>query len=288
MNYRFISWEVVESPRRTSENETIGLLTLNRPERKNALGPRMALELDNVFDEIRHSDVRVVVLSGAGGDFCSGGDLKEETLPLERPEDSLGIKGEYGELAQWMINDHFHFVAHRALRKLEELPQPVIASIDGAAVGAGFEMAIACDLRIATERLRFSEIAVPAGFVSEWSCPRNLPKLVGLGLATELILTGRFVYAEEALRVGLVNKVVKTADLRRETMELAARIAVLPRLGVRYAKENLKMYNQDNRSLERGAKELERVLELVRGRDSSEGIRALLERREPRWGGLPR
>jgi enoyl-CoA hydratase/carnithine racemase len=282
MNYRYIQWTVEPSPYRTVD-ETIGVLTLNRPDRKNALGPRMALELDNVFDEIRQSNVRVVVITGAGGDFCSGGDLKEETLPLERPEDSLGMRGEYGELAQWMINDHFHFIAHRALRKLEELPQPVIASIDGAAVGAGFEMAIACDLRIATDRLRFSEIAVPAGFVSEWSCPRNLPKLVGLGLATELILTGRFVHAEEALRVGLVNKVVPPEKLKEETMQMAGRIAVLPRLGVRYAKENLKMYNQDNRSPERSMKELERVLELVRGEDSSEGIKALLERRRPRW-----
>lgn len=287
MNYRFIQWEEIPAPRQT-QGETIGILTLNRPDRKNALGPRMALELDHAFDEIRHSSVRVVVITGAGGDFCSGGDLKEETLPLERPEDSLGIRGEYGEIAQWMINDHFHFIAHRALRKLEELPQPVIASIDGAAVGAGFEMAIACDLRIATTRLRFSEIAVPAGFVSEWSCPRNLPKLVGLGLATELILTGRFVHADEAKQVGLVNKLVEPEKLREETLALAGRIALLPRLGVRYAKESLKMYNQDNRTQERSMKELERVLELVRGEDSSEGIRALLERRPPRWGGLPK
>ncbi len=287
MNYRFVQWSIEPSPQRTSD-ETIGVLTLNRPERKNALGPRMALELDNLFDEIRHSNVRVVVIRGAGSDFCSGGDLKEETLPLERPEDSLGLRGEYGELAQWMINDHFHFVAQRALRKLEELPQPVIASIDGAAVGAGFEMAIACDLRIATDRLRFSEIAVPAGFVSEWSCPRNLPKLIGLGLATELILTGRFVHAEEALRVGLVNKVVPADRLTEETMKWAAQIAVLPRLGVRYAKELLKMYNQDNRSEERSMKELERVLEIVRGQDSSEGIKALLERRPPRWAAPPK
>jgi enoyl-CoA hydratase/carnithine racemase len=284
VKYRFIQWSE-EPASQGSGEETIGVLTLNRPERKNALGPRMALELDNVFNEIRHSSVRVVVVTGAGGDFCSGGDLKEETLPLERPEDSLGLRGEYGELAQWMINDHFHFVAQRALRKLEELPQPVIASIDGAAVGAGFEMAIACDLRIASDRLRFSEIAVPAGFVSEWSCPRNLPKLVGLGLATELILTGRFVHAEEALAVGLVNRVVPAEKLKEETMKWAGQIAMLPRLGVRYAKELLKMYNQDNRSEERNMKELERVLEIVRGQDSSEGIRALLERRPPRWAG---
>lgn len=281
MKFRFINWRV-EAP--VSENAgAIGVLTLNRPDRKNSVGPRVAMELDAIFDQIRHMPLQVVVITGAGETFCSGGDLKEETLPLERPEDSLGIRGEYGELAMWMLNDHFHHVAQRALRKLEELPQPVIASIDGAAVGAGFEMAIACDLRIMTERARLCEIAVPAGFVSEWSCARNLPKLVGLTLANDLILTGRFVHAEEALRVGLVNRVVPHEKLEEETMALARQVARLPRLGVRYAKEMIKMYNQDNRSPQRSLTELDRVLEIVRTDDAAEGISALLERRPPRW-----
>ena len=282
MQYRFIQWDIA-TPEGGADDETIGTLTLNRPERRNSLGPRMALELDNVFDEIRHSTVRVVVITGAGETFCSGGDLKEETLPLERPEDGLGIRGEYGELAAWMINDHFHLIAQRALRKLEMLPQPVIASIDGAAVGAGFEMAIACDLRIMTDRARLSEIAVPAGFVSEWSCPRNLPKLIGLTLANELILTGRFVDGEEAARIGLVNRVVPPDRLMPETMALAGQMARMPYLGIRYAKELLRMYNQDNRTPENYDRELDRVLEIVRSEDSAEGIRALLEKRPPRW-----
>jgi len=283
VKYKFIRWEIVSSPQQPGDG-AIGVLTLDRPERHNALGPRMALELDNVFDEIRHSSVRVVVITGAGGTFCSGGDLKEETLPLERPEDDLGILGEFGDIARWTLNDQFHFIAQRAFRKMEELPQPVIAAIDGAAVGAGFEMAIGCDMRIVSDRIRLSEIAVPAGFVSEWSCPRNLPKLVGLTLAYELILTGRFVGAEEARRIGLVNRVVPADKLMEETLDFAGSIAVLPQLGVRYAKELIKMYNDDNRSPERSAHELDRVLEIIRGDDAAEGITALLERRAPRWG----
>ncbi len=282
MKYRYIQWDI-EKADGGADDETVGILTLNRPERRNSLGPRMALELDNVFDEIRHSTVRVVVITGAGETFCSGGDLKEETLPLERPEDELGLRGEYGELAAWMINDHFHLIAQRALRKLELLPQPVIAAIDGAAVGAGFEMAIACDLRVMTDRAKLSEIAVPAGFVSEWSCARNLPKLIGLTLANELILTGRFVDGEEAARIGLVNRVVPPDQLMPETMTLATRLARMPYLGVRYAKEALRMYNQDNRTTENFDRELERVLEIVRSEDSAEGIRALLDKRPPRW-----
>ena len=282
MKYRFIDWQEFEAAG-TTEGETVGVLTLNRPDRKNALGPRMAMELDTIFGEIRHKQVRVVVITGAGETFCSGGDLKEETLPLERPEDDLGIRGEYGELAQWMINVHFHVIAQRALRKLEELPQPVIAAIDGAAVGAGFEMTLACDLRIMTDRARVSEIAVPAGFVSEWSCPRNLPKLVGLTLANELILTGRFVGAAEAKEIGLVNRVVAPENLMDEAMTLASQIARMPYLGVRYAKELLQLYNQDNRTPENYKAELDRVMEIIRTEDSAEGIRALLERRPARW-----
>lgn len=281
MKFRFLEWRI--EPPESEHAGAIGVLTLNRPDRKNSIGPRVALELDAIFDQIRHLPVQVVIITGAGETFCSGGDLKEETLPLERPQDDLGIRGEYGELAMWMLNDHFHHLAQRALRKLEELPQPVIASIDGAAVGAGFEMAIACDLRIMSARARFCEIAVPAGFVSEWSCPRNLPKLVGLTLANELILTGRFVDAEEALRVRLVNRVVPHESLWEETLAMARQVARLPRLGVRYAKELIKMYNQDNRSLDRSQRELDRVLEIVRGEDAAEGIAALLERRPPRW-----
>lgn len=282
MKFRFIDWQEFEAPGATA-GETIGVLTLNRPDRKNALGPRMAMELDAVFDEIRHKTVRVVIITGAGETFCSGGDLKEETLPLERPEDDLGIRGEYGELAQWMINDQFHVIAQRALRKLEELPQPVIAAIDGAAVGAGFEMTLACDLRIMSDRAVVSEIAVPAGFVSEWSCPRNLPKLVGLTLANELILTGRFVGAAEAKEIGLVNRVVPPEDLMDAAMQMAAQIARMPYLGVRYAKELLHLYNQENRTPENYKAELDRVMEIIRTEDSAEGIRALLERRPPRW-----
>lgn len=283
MKFRYVRMERVQAEGGDPDAQ-IGIVTLDRPERRNSMGPRMAIELDALLDRIRHETLRVIILTGAAETFCSGGDLKEETLPLEREEDDIGIPGEYGDIARWMLNDQFHAIAQRAFRKLEELPQPVIAAIDGAAVGAGFELAIGCDLRIVTDRVRLSEIAVPAGFVSEWSCPRNLPKLVGLTRACELILTGRFIGAEEAERIGLVNEVVPPDQLMPAALRLASDIARLPYLGVRYAKELIKMYNQDNRSDERSARELDRVLEIIRSDDAAEGISALLERRSPRWG----
>jgi enoyl-CoA hydratase/carnithine racemase len=281
MKFRFVDCELRPVP--DADDAHVGLLTLNRPDRKNALGPRILLELDARLAEVKHSRANVVVLRGAGGDFCAGGDLKEETLPLDLPEESWGLEGEYGELARWMINDQTHVFGRRVLAKLETLPQPIIASIDGVAAGGGFEMAIACDLRIASDRMRMTEIAVSSGFVSEWSCPRNLPKLIGLAKATELILTGRFVEAEEALAIGLVNRVVPADDLEAVTLDWANQMARLPAVGVRYAKEMIKLYNQDNRSDARGIEEIERVLELMRRDEAAEGIAALLERRQPHW-----
>ena len=282
MQFRFVDWEITHLPERPAD-ETIGLLTLNRPERKNALGPRLLIELDARLAEARHSNARVVVIRGAGCDFCAGGDLKEETLPLDDPSETWGLEGEYGEMVRWMANDHTHRFARQALDRLETLPQPVIASIDGVATGGGFEMAIACDLRIASDRIRMAELAAQAGFVSEWSAARTLPKIVGLAVATELILTGRFVGPEEALDLKLVNRVVPAAELEAETLSWAGDIARLPHVSVRYAKEMLKLYNDDNRSDAGAAQEISRVLEVMRRDECAEGIAAMLERRPPRW-----
>lgn len=276
MKFRFVEWSKV--PVDATGDASIGFLTLNRPDRRNAIGPRMALELDAMLDRVALSGVQAIVVRGAGGNFCAGGDLKEEAVILERPEDSLGIRGELGEVANWLLNDHVHVVAQRALRKLEELPQPVIASVDGVAVGGGFELAIACDLRIVSDRVRLAEVAVPAGFVSEWSCPRNLPKLIGLTRAVELILTGRFISAEEAREIGLVNKVVPADRLEAETLAMAKMIALLPPASVRSAKELIKLYNQDNRSPQRSSRELDRVMEATRSDHAAATIRSLLEK----------
>ncbi|MCW5771037.1 MAG: enoyl-CoA hydratase/isomerase family protein [Rhodospirillaceae bacterium] len=276
MKFRYVEWS--KEPAGAAGEASIGYLTLNRPDRRNAIGPRMAFELDAMMDRVLLSGVQVVVVRGAGGNFCAGGDLKEEAIILERPEDTLGIHGELGEVANWLLNDHVHVVAQRALRKLEELPQPVIASVDGVAVGGGFELAIACDLRIVSDRVRMAEVAVPAGFVSEWSCPRNLPKLIGLSRAVELILTGRFLNAEEAREIGLVNKVVPADRLDEETAAMARMIARLPPGSVRSAKELIKLYNQDNRSPERSSREIDRVMEATRSDHAAATIRMLLEK----------
>jgi enoyl-CoA hydratase/carnithine racemase len=280
MKFKTIKWEIISSPDVPGDN-AIGVLTLNVPSHSNALGPRMGMELNHVMDEIRHSQARVVIITGAGGNFCAGGDLKVELTPLELEDETLGLEGEYGDITRWWMNDYFHQIAQKACVKLENLPQPVIAAVDGIAVGVGLELAICCDLRIVSDRVRFAELAVPAGFMSEWSAPRVLPQLVGQSMATEMILMARPVYGEEAVKIGLANKMVPADKLMDEAIAWAARLASYPTLGVRYAKETLRYYQLKNRSEEGLQLELDRVLEITRTRDCAEGITAFLEKRPP-------
>lgn len=288
MKLKKLKWDVVSSPKAPGD-KAIGILTINAPQDSNGLGPRMTLELDHILDEIRrHPSVRIVIITGSGGNFCSGGNFRVETIPMERDEDDWGLKGEYGELVTFWMNDYFHIVAQNACKKLEDLPQVTIAAVDGIAVGVGLEMACSCDLRIVSERVRFAELAVPAGFMSEWSAPRILPQLIGQTRANEMILTGRFVYAEEAYDIGLVNRVVPPAKLLDEAIAWAGQMASYPRLGMLGAKETLRLYQNAIRKDEWMKVEMDRVLEITRTRDCAEGIDAFRNKRRPVfWPGNP-
>ncbi len=283
MEYRTIKWSVHDNPKRAGE-PCIGLLTLNRPQQLNAVDPLMRLELDALCGEIaRDSILKVVILTGEGKGFCAGGDLPSEAEALGAIEGSMGITGPYKELAETFFNDLRHRVLQSAMRKLEDLPQVTIAAINGAAVGVGLEMTTLCDMRIASEQARLGEVAVPAGFVPESGGARNLPKLIGIGRAMRMILTGEIIDAKEALRIGLVDDVVAHAKLMEEAFSLAGRIAVNPYLSVRHAKRLVKMYWNWNRTEEGYREELESVLEITRTKDCQEGMRAFREKREPRY-----
>ncbi len=285
MKYRYLDWTLESSSQSPGDN-AIGIMTLNRPEHANAIGPRMTMELHQMVDEIRNSPARIVIITGAGGNFSGGGDLHVETMPMEDQKDEwrdYGMKGEYGEMLVWFANDYYHIVAQRMCRKLEDLPQVTIAAIDGIAVGIGLEMAVSCDLRICSDRVRFAEIAVPAGFMSEWSAPRSLPGLIGQTKANEMILTGRFIEADEADRIGLVNKVVPADGLLDEARAWAGRMATYPSLGLRYAKETIRLYQNQNRLAEHGEAEMEKIFEITRTPDCAEGVEAFLDKRAPAY-----
>jgi enoyl-CoA hydratase/carnithine racemase len=283
MEYKALKWSVHDYPQNPGE-PCIGVVTLNRPERLNAVDPLMRLELDALCNEIaRNSIVKVVILTGAGRGFCAGGDLKSEGDVLGAFDGSMGITGPYKEIAEYFFNDLRHKVLQSAMKKLEDLPQVTIAAINGPAVGVGLEMATLCDMRIASANARFGEVAVPAGFVPESGGARNLPKLVGIGRAMRLILTGEIIDAKEALRIGLVEEVVKHGELMNAAFALAGKIAANPYLSVRQAKRLVKMYWNWNRTDEGYQQELDAVLEITRTRDCQEGMRAFVEKRPPHY-----
>ncbi|HXV82083.1 MAG TPA: enoyl-CoA hydratase-related protein [Candidatus Binatia bacterium] len=283
MDYKALTWSMHDNPQNPGE-PCIGVITFNRPERLNAVDPLMRLELDALCNEIaRNSIIKVVILTGAGRGFCAGGDLKSEGDVLGAFEGSMGITGPYKEMAEYFFNDLRHKILQSAMRKLEDLPQVTIAAINGPAVGIGLEMATLCDMRIASENARFGEVAVPAGFVPESGGSRNLPKLVGIGRAMRLILTGEIIDAKEAERIGLVEEVVPHDQLMNAAFALAGRIAMNPYLSVRQAKRLVKMYWNWNRTDEGYQQELEAVLEITRTKDCQEGMRAFVEKRPPRY-----
>lgn len=287
MDYKTIKWEVRANPMRPDE-KSIGVITLNRPDFLNAVDVRMRVELDILLDEIKHqSHIKVVILTGEGRGFSAGGDLKSEAGPLGAgPEDfDMGNFGPYKELAHYFFNDLRHQVLQRCFKKLEDLPAITIAAINGPAVGIGLEICTLVDLRYASEKAKLGEVAVPAGFLPESGGARNLPKLVGVGKALEMILTGKIIDAAEAERIGLVDRVFPHDKLMDEVMAFAGQVASNPYLSVRYAKDLVKFYWNSNRSDEGWAREYAAIQEITRTKDCQEGIRAFLEKRKPSYKG---
>jgi enoyl-CoA hydratase len=287
MQYKALKWEVHANPSRPEE-KCIGVITLNRPEALNAVDVRMRVELDILCDEISHnSHIKVVIITGEGRGFSAGGDLKSEAGPVGALDEDFdfGNFGPYKELAGYFFNDLRHQVLQRAFRKLEDLEPVTIAAINGPAVGIGLEMCTLCDIRYASDKAKLGEVAVPAGFLPESGGARNLPKMVGIGRAMEMILTGQIVDAAEAERIGLVDKVFPHDTLMEEVFALATKISNNPYLSVRKAKALVKYYWNQNRTDEGWQRELDGIKEITRTRDCHEGIRAFLDKRSPEYHG---
>jgi enoyl-CoA hydratase len=284
--YKTVRWSLQAAA--ASGEKTIGVVTLARPEALNAIDVRMRIELDLLFDQIRRDDsIRVVIITGEGRGFSAGGDLRTEAGPLGALDDDhdFGSFGAYKELANYFFNDLRHVVIQRAIRKLETLQAVTIAAINGPAVGIGLELATACDMRYASDLARLGEVAVPAGFVPESGGARNLPKLVGMGRAMEMILSGEIIDAAEAQRIGLVERVFPHDKLLEEVFKIADKIAAAPFLSVRQAKALVRRYWDHNRSEEGARAELDAVMEITRTQDCREGIRAFLDKRPPAYRG---
>jgi 2-(1,2-epoxy-1,2-dihydrophenyl)acetyl-CoA isomerase len=250
----------------------IAQLTLNRPERLNALGGTLR---DDLLDAITRAaadpQVRVMVITGAGRGFCSGGDVKAMNEARER--------GREGQLV-----DKFAPSRDRTLLAMRDAPQPIIAAVNGPAAGAGMNLALGCDVRIASTAATFSQAFVKRGLHPDWGGTYFLPRAVGMAKACELIFTGEIIDAPEALRLGLVGRVVAPEELLPTARELARKIAAGPPVAIRLAKRAL--YRNLETDL-RAALEFETFAQNVcrETDDAAEGIRAFVEKRPPVFRG---
>jgi enoyl-CoA hydratase/carnithine racemase len=248
----------------------IGTILLNRPHRKNAFTIEMIDQWARILVEARTDpDVRVIVLTGAGDAFCSGVDLSsmdgERPSPLQRKEH---------------LTDHIHRVPYA----LEDLDKPVIAAINGVAVGAGMDMALMCDMRIIARSARLSEGYIRVGLVPGDGGCYYLPRLVGQAKALELLLTGDFIGAEEAARIGIANHVVDDDDLIAATTRLARKLADAPPVAVRTIKRAV--YQSARADLRTALDLISSHMSVVTStQDSAEALAAFREKRPGRYVG---
>ncbi|MDR0358657.1 MAG: enoyl-CoA hydratase/isomerase family protein [bacterium] len=248
----------------------VATIQLNRPERKNAFTLEMIDEWAAHLVDARTDDrVNVVVLTGAGDAFCSGADLgrmeSREQTPLERKQ---------------QLMDRIHRIA----LALEDLDKPVIAAVNGAAVGAGMDMALMCDMRFAARSARFSEGYIRVGLVPGDGGCYYLPRLVGTAKALELLLSGDFVDGEEAARLGIVNHVYDDDRLLDETYAFAERLAAGPPIATRMIKRAV--YQSAHSDLRTALDLISSHMAVVTStEDSKEAFRSFREKRQPRFQG---
>ncbi len=254
-----------------SKEAGIVKVTLNRPEKLNAFGGHMRRDLAEALEKAgSDNDVRVVVITGAGRAFCAGGDVKFMAELIER-KDSEEFSRLLGS-------------ARRVITAIRQMTKPVIAAINGPASGAGFNLALACDLRLASTEATFSQSFVRVGLHPDWGGTYFLPRLVTPNKACEMFFLGDTIDAQEALRLGIVNRVVAAEELEAATQRLAERLRDAPPISIAAAKQAV--YMSQKAALEEMLRyETEVQLRCFESKDGREGIRAFLEKREPRFSG---
>jgi len=251
----------------------VAILILNRPDRLNALNARLMTEIANAVTEVDEDDeMKVLIITGAGRGFCSGADLIPSPSTGERvmPGRRLLLEpmGGFGRIA----------------RVLASTDKPTIAAVNGVAAGAGFSIAVACDIRIASENARFSAIFVRRALVPDTGITYFLPRIVGISKAVELCITGDIIDAVEAERIGLVSKVVPHDDLIKEAKELATRLAKGPSVSIELAKRSV-YKGLENDLATQLAYETWAYNVAIQTEDVQEGRRSFVEKREPVFKG---
>ena len=254
------------------KRDWVGTITMNRPERLNAMTVTMLVELAQAFRQMEDAaDVRVVVLTGAGDAFSVGADIKESGKRMQAGTDRAADQA-----------GHSRAIAEvpRAMRRVSK---PIIASINGLAVGGGMTITLHCDVRIASNTARFGAVFARMGVTPEFGSTYTLPRIVGIAKACELVFTARVFGAEEAMDIGLVHHLVAADALRDTTSEMASTIAKLPPFAVRLAKRGV--YQGLDTNLEAQLDwEMFALEAALHSADHAEAVKAFLEKREPRFG----
>lgn len=258
-------------------SERVAVITLNRPERRNAMSPPMMGALVDVLAEAETADdVGAVVLTGAGGAFCAGGDVK-----------GMAEAGGEGGAAAVQYDARVHrqrLDQRRTSGRLYEMPKPTIAMLPGPAAGAGFSLALACDLRYAVEGAKITTAFAKVGFSGDYGGTWFLTRLVGSAKARELYFLSDVIDAEEAVGLGIVNRVFPAESLADEVMAIARRLASGPTVAYRYMKENLNraVHGEMGECLDM---EAAHHVHCGQTRDHVEAAQAFVEKREPVFEG---
>ena len=250
-----------------SKNDFVTTVTLNRPDRLNALNMQLVNELHDVLaEEDRNDETRVIVLTGAGRAFSAGADLRPSDTDSGPPSANAPT------------------LAEKLFQALSDVEKPIIASINGVAVGGGCTMTLLCDIRIASENARFQLPFTKLGICAELGSTYVLPRLIGLGKASELVLTSKMIEAEEAGQMGLVNHVVPADKLVEVTLEMANSIAKLPPMAVRMNKRGLKLGIASDLESQVRYENLT-ISVLNKTEDAKEAVLAFREKRDPIFSG---
>ena len=254
-----------------SEGEDIVTITLNRPDKLNAFIGHMRRDLAEALERAGSDRAtRVVIVTGAGRAFCSGGDVAF-----------------MGELMERRDSDEFERIlgaGRRVITAIRMMTKPVIAAVNGPAAGAGFNLALACDLRIASSNATFSQSFVKIGLHPDWGGTYFLPRLVSPNKACELFFLGDTIDAAEALRLNIVNRVVAPEELEATTLQLAERLRAAPPIAVTSAKQAVYMSGTSDLD-EMLRYETEAQLRCFESDDGHEGVHAFFEKRDPRFTG---
>ena len=263
-----MSYETIQLEMR----DAVAVITLNRADALNALSPAMGREFRGAFIEARERGARAIVLTGAGRAFCAGGDLREMRRLAEK-------EGRLEAFFDEPLN-----LIHGCIRIIRETPLPVVAAVNGIAVGGGCNLALACDIVLAAESAQFGQAFIKIGLTPDCGGTFILPRLVGLRRATELLMTGDTVDARRAAEWGMINRTVADEELMTEALALAERLASAPTAALARIKQLLEQSatNDYNTQLD-----FEHKAQIQSGqtKDFREGVAAFLEKRPPRFTG---